>query len=67
MPDPIKKPKAIDSKAVVPKLQNRYSAIIAKVFSNHYGKKGESFEFTRMNSQASPPSWASNCPKTWVT
>lgn len=47
MPDPIKKPKAIDSKAVVPKLQNRYSAIIAKVFSNHYGKKGESFEFTR--------------------
>ena len=47
MPDAIKKPKAAGSKAVAPKLQNRYSAIIAKVFSNHYGKKGESFEFTR--------------------
>jgi hypothetical protein len=47
MPDAIKKSKAADSKAVVPKLQNRYSAIIAKVFSNHYGEKGGSFEFTR--------------------
>lgn len=27
--------------------QNRYSAIIAKVFTNHYGNSGESFEFTR--------------------
>lgn len=47
MSDVIRKPKAADSKAVTPKLQNRYSAIIAKVFSNHYEKKGESFEFTR--------------------
>jgi hypothetical protein len=30
-----------------PKGQNRYCAIIAKVFANHYGEKGESFEFTR--------------------
>lgn len=30
-----------------PKGQNRYSAIIAKVFAKHYGDKGESFEFTR--------------------
>lgn len=29
------------------KSQNRYSAIIAKVFSNHYGNEGGSFEFTR--------------------
>lgn len=42
MPDTTKKPRAS-----VPKTQNRYSAIIAKVFSNHYGDGGESFEFTR--------------------
>lgn len=42
MPDPSQK-----SKSAKPKGQNRYSAIIAKVFSNHYTKKGESFEFTR--------------------
>lgn len=42
MPDATQKPRA-----VVPKVQNRYSAIIAKVFSNHYGNGGESFEFTR--------------------
>ena len=30
-----------------PKVLNRYAAIIAKVFENHYGNKGESFEFTR--------------------
>lgn len=35
------------SKTAEPKGQNRYSAIIAKVFANHYEKKGESFEFTR--------------------
>lgn len=34
-------------KPAQPKAQNRYSAIIAKVFTNHYGKEGESFEFTR--------------------
>lgn len=37
----------IKAKPVQPKVQNRYSAIIAKVFTNHYGKRGESFEFTR--------------------
>jgi hypothetical protein len=42
MPDAMKKPKPAQ-----PKAQNRYSAIIAKVFANHYGKEGESFEFTR--------------------
>lgn len=42
MPDVKKKPKSED-----PKGQNRYSAIIAKVFENHYGNAGESFEFTR--------------------
>ncbi len=47
MPDAHKKPEASESKAFAPKVQNRYSAIIAKVFSNHYGKKSESFEFTR--------------------
>ena len=30
-----------------PKVLNRYAAIIARVFENHYGNKGESFEFTR--------------------
>ena len=35
------------SKSAEKKGQNRYSAIIAKVFFNHYGNKGESFEFTR--------------------
>lgn len=34
-------------KPAKPKGQNRYSAIIAKVFAKHYGKTGESFEFTR--------------------
>jgi hypothetical protein len=42
MPDVSKKPKTAQ-----PKTTNRYSAIIAQVFANHYGKKGESFEFTR--------------------
>lgn len=42
MPDATKKPKPAQ-----PKAQNRYSAIIAKVFANHYGKEGASFEFTR--------------------
>lgn len=42
MPDATYKPKPAQSKG-----QNRYSAIIAKVFANHYGKEGESFEFTR--------------------
>jgi hypothetical protein len=35
------------SKPAEPKISNRYSKIIAQVFANHYGKKGESFEFTR--------------------
>ena len=47
MPDAIKKPRSAKVPVVPPKVQNRYSAIIAKVFFNHYGKKGESFEFTR--------------------
>lgn len=47
MPDAIKKPGAAISEVLAPKVQNRYSAIIAKVFANHYGKQGESFEFTR--------------------
>ena len=47
MPDAIKKPSAAKSDVLAPKVQNRYSAIIAKVFANHYGKQGESFEFTR--------------------
>ena len=47
MPDAIKKPGAAISEVFAPKVQNRYSAIIAKVFANHYGKQGESFEFTR--------------------
>lgn len=42
MSDATKKPKPAQ-----PKGQNRYSAIIAKVFANHYGKEGASFEFTR--------------------
>lgn len=42
MPDVKRKPKSAE-----PKSQNRYSAIIAKVFENHYGNEGESFEFTR--------------------
>lgn len=29
------------------KAANRYSSIIAKVFSNHYAKDGQAFEFTR--------------------
>ena len=47
MPDAIKKPSVAKARVSAPKAQNRYSAIIAKVFANHYGKKGESFEFTR--------------------
>ena len=35
------------SKAAAPKALNRYSAIIEKVFANHYLKDCESFEFTR--------------------
>lgn len=35
------------AKNVAPKVLNRYSAIIAKVFKNHYDNRGESFEFTR--------------------
>lgn len=42
MSDVKKKPKA-----VAPPALNRYSAIIAKVFENHYRPKLESFEFTR--------------------
>ncbi len=34
-------------KSAEPKGPNRYSAIIAKVFENHYSNEGESFEFTR--------------------
>jgi hypothetical protein len=47
MPDKIKKPTAVLSRAPELKTQNRYSAIIARVFSNHYVKAGDSFEFTR--------------------
>ena len=47
MPDATKKPSGAKSEVPAPKVQNRYSAIIAKVFAQHYGKKGESFEFTR--------------------
>jgi hypothetical protein len=35
------------TKSAEPKGQNRYCAIIAKVFANHYRDEGESFEFTR--------------------
>jgi len=42
MPDVAKKPGG-----VAPKTLNRYSAIIARVFENHYVNRGESFEFTR--------------------
>lgn len=42
MPDVAKQPLP-----AAPKVQNRYAAIIAKVFSNHYDHAGESFEFTR--------------------
>ena len=34
-------------KAAAPKVLNRYSAIIEKIFANHYAKKGDAFEFTR--------------------
>ena len=47
MPEAVKKPGAAKSGLPAPRVQNRYSAIIAKVFANHYGKNGESFEFTR--------------------
>lgn len=49
-PKPLKKPMPDVTKApkpAEPKVQNRYSAIIAKVFTNHYDNEGESFEFTR--------------------
>lgn len=42
MPDVTEKRKTVGLR-----VQNRYSAIIAKVFTKHYGNKGESFEFTR--------------------
>ncbi len=37
-----RKPAPVESKG-----QNRYSAIIARVFDDHYGNDGDSFEFTR--------------------
>ena len=42
MPEVSKSPKAVDVK-----VQNRYSAIIAKVFEMHYLGNGGAFEFTR--------------------
>lgn len=42
MPDIAHKPRPVDAKG-----QNRYSAIIAEVFSRHDTGKGEAFEFTR--------------------
>jgi hypothetical protein len=49
-PEPLKKPMpdaGKPPKAVATKPQNRYSAIIARVFASHYRNKGEAFEFTR--------------------
>jgi hypothetical protein len=47
---PSKKPTPevrVKPKVVAAKTQNRYSAIIARVFAIHYRSKGEAFEFTR--------------------
>ena len=41
MPNVRKNPKPVETK-----VPNRYSAIIAQVFANHYRKNGESLEFT---------------------